>query len=112
MTRDWVTVSTLRGEMSPWTGVTIVAKRRSLRSIARWRTGADQVYDDLAEAVCCLVQFRDKLTARKSVTSDDRLLRCNAIFCTVIGGEYPLAGIRREHVAELCDGQSPRSDAC
>jgi hypothetical protein len=73
----------------------------------------DKVYNDLAAAVCCLVQLRDELIARvREGGSADYLRRCNAILSMVIGGEYPLAGIRRDrvrkardHLAELCESR-------
>ena len=72
----------------------------------------DKIYDDLAEAVRCLVQLRDELmTEQRAEGRRDRLDRCNAILSMVVGGEYPLAGVRRERVqkareelAPLCDG--------
>ncbi|MBV9374962.1 MAG: hypothetical protein JO320_07905 [Alphaproteobacteria bacterium] len=74
----------------------------------------DRVYDDLAAAALCLVQLRSELTARRREDAPGRPLeRCNAILSMVVGGEYPLAGIRRERLqkardelASLLDGQA------
>lgn len=64
----------------------------------------DKIYDDLAEAVRRLVQLRDELIAEQRATANrDRLDRCNAILSTVIGGEYPLAGIRRDRMQQARD---------
>jgi hypothetical protein len=30
--------------------------------------------------------------------------RCNAILSTVVGGEHPLGGIRRDRLRKACDG--------
>ena len=62
-------------------------------------TGPNMIYHDLAEVVRCLVKPRIKLTAaRRAGEPGDRLERCNAILSMVIGGEYPLAGIRRDRL--------------
>jgi hypothetical protein len=43
--------------------------------------------------------LRTELTAgRREGETGDRLERCNAVLSMVIGGEYPLAGIRRDRV--------------
>lgn len=64
----------------------------------------DKVYDDLVEAVRCLVGLRAELTAkRRAGDAGDRLERCNAILSMVVGGEYPLAGIRKERVQKARD---------
>jgi hypothetical protein len=59
----------------------------------------DPIYHDLAEVVRCLVKLRIELTAaRRESEPGDRLERYNAILSMVIGGEYPLAGIRRDRL--------------
>jgi hypothetical protein len=59
----------------------------------------DQIYHDLAEVARCLVQLRTELTARRREgEAGDRLERCNAVLSMVIGGEYPLAGLRRDRL--------------
>ena len=64
----------------------------------------DKVYDDLAEAVRCLVRLRDELRTRsREGASAGRVQRCNAILSMVIGSEYPLAGIRRDRVQQARD---------
>jgi hypothetical protein len=64
----------------------------------------DKIYDDLAEAVRCLVQLRAALAARwRDGASRDKLDRCNAILSMVVGGEFPLAGIRRDRVRSARD---------
>jgi hypothetical protein len=64
----------------------------------------DQIYHDLAEVLRCLVQLRTELTARRREGEPgDRLERCNAILSMVIGGEYPLAGLRRDRLQKARD---------
>ena len=64
----------------------------------------DQIYHDLAEVVRCLVQLRAELTARlRDGEPDYRLERCNAVLSMVIGGEYPLAGLRRDRMQKARD---------
>jgi hypothetical protein len=59
----------------------------------------EKIYDDLAEAVRCLVQLRGELIARlREGAPSDRLERCNAILSMVVGGAYPLTGVRRDRV--------------
>ena len=59
----------------------------------------DKIYHDLAEVVRWLVQLRTELTAgQREGETGDRLERCNAVLSMVIGGEYPLAGIRRDRM--------------
>ena len=72
----------------------------------------DKIYNDLAEAVRCLVRLRDELIAeQRAGAGRDDLDRCNAILSMVVGSEYPLAGIRRDRVQQalqelsaLCGG--------
>jgi hypothetical protein len=64
----------------------------------------DKIYHDLADVVRCLVQLRAELTARRREGEPgDGLERCNAILSTVIGGEYPLAGLRRDRLHKTRD---------
>jgi hypothetical protein len=64
----------------------------------------DKIYLDSAEVVRCLVKLRTELTAaRREGDPGDRLERCNAILSMVIGGEYPLAGIRRDRLRKARD---------
>jgi hypothetical protein len=59
------------------------------------------VYDDLTEAVRCLVRLRDALIAarrRGDTVAAARLNRLNALFSLVVAAEYPLEGVRRERV--------------
>ena len=64
----------------------------------------DKIYHDLAEVVRCLVQLRTQLTARRREGEPGhRLERCNAILSMVIGGEYPLAGLRRDRLHKARD---------
>jgi hypothetical protein len=73
----------------------------------------DKIYDDLAEAVRCLVRLRNELiTQQRAGGCHDRLDRCNAVLSMVVGSEYPLAGLRRERVQKardelvaLCEGR-------
>lgn len=61
----------------------------------------DKVYDDLAEAVRCIVRLRRELaTNRRNGEAGDSLERCNAVLSLVIGSEYPLAGIRHERMKQ------------
>jgi hypothetical protein len=64
----------------------------------------DQIYHDLAEVVRCLVLLRTELTATwREGEPGDRLERCNAVLSMVIGGEYPLAGLRRDRLHKARD---------
>jgi hypothetical protein len=64
----------------------------------------DQIYHDLAEVVRCLVQLRAELTvSSREGAPGERLERCNAVLSMVIGGEYPLAGNRRDRVRKARD---------
>jgi hypothetical protein len=64
----------------------------------------DKIYHDLAEVVRCLVKLRAELTAaRRKGEAADHLERCNAILSMVIGGEYPLAGLRRDRLRKARD---------
>jgi hypothetical protein len=65
---------------------------------------AGRIYHDLAEVVRCLVLPRTELTStRRGGRPGDRLDRCNAILSMVIGGEYPLAGLRRDRLHKARD---------
>jgi hypothetical protein len=65
---------------------------------------SDKIYHDLAEVVRCLVLLRTELTAtRREGEPGDRLDRCNAVLSMVIGGEYPLAGLRRDRLRKARD---------
>jgi len=64
----------------------------------------DKIYDDLVEAVRCLVELRTELVAGwRDGAARDELDRCNAILSMIVGGEYPLAGIRRNRVQKARD---------
>jgi hypothetical protein len=64
----------------------------------------DKIYHDLAEVIRCLVQLRAELTTRpREGEPGHRLERCNAILSMVIGGEYPLAGLRRDRLHKARD---------
>jgi hypothetical protein len=64
----------------------------------------DKIYEDLAKVVRYLVQLRTELTVgRREGELDDCLERCNAVLSMVIGGEYPLAGNRRDRVRKARD---------
>ena len=64
----------------------------------------DKIYHDLAEVVRCLVLLRTELAARRREgEAGDRLERCNAVLSMVIGGEYPLAGLRRDRLRKARD---------
>ena len=66
--------------------------------------GPDKIYHDLAEVVRCLVLLRTELTAtRREGEPGDRLERCNGVLSMVIGGEYPLAGLRRDGLYKARD---------
>lgn len=64
----------------------------------------EKIYDDLAQAVRCLVRLRDELIAARRrdgrTAGDDRLERLNAVLSVVSGGEYPLQGVRRERIEQ------------
>jgi hypothetical protein len=65
----------------------------------------DRLYDDVAEAVRCLVRFRDELIERQRSNGDaesrSRLRRANAILSMAVGGEYPVAGLHRERLQKV-----------
>jgi hypothetical protein len=64
------------------------------------RDRPEQLYDDLSDAVCCLVRLRDVLidqTAKEPVNAD-RLRRLNALLSLVVGGEYPVQGLSRDRL--------------
>jgi hypothetical protein len=62
---------------------------------------ADHVYDDLVAAMRCIVRLRAELIAeRRAGELCDHLERCNAVLSLIVGGEYPLAGIRRERIRQ------------
>ena len=64
----------------------------------------DKIYHDLAEAVRYLVRLRTELTAgRREGELTDRLERCNSVLSMVIGGKYPLVGIRRDRLQKARD---------
>ena len=63
----------------------------------------DQIYDDMVKVVRCLVSLRDDLIGRcrdgtAPPEARDLLNRTNAILSLVVGGEYPLVGVRRERI--------------
>jgi hypothetical protein len=59
----------------------------------------DTVYDDLAEAVRCLVRLRAELVSEfRNGATGDSVERCNAIISLVIGSEYPLSGLHRSRI--------------
>ena len=63
-----------------------------------------KIYHDLADVVRCLVLLCTELTARRPEGEPgDRLDRCNAVLSMVIGGEYPLAGLRRDRLQKARD---------
>jgi hypothetical protein len=71
------------------------------------RDQPDRLYDDVAEAVRCLVRFRDEMIERQRSDPDaetgGRLRRANAILSLVVGGEYPIAGLHRERLEKARD---------
>jgi len=69
------------------------------------RDRPDQIYDDLVEAVQCLVRLRDGLIERRrrGEAVRDLLDRANAVLSVVTGGEYPLMGVRRERIEKARD---------
>jgi hypothetical protein len=61
----------------------------------------ERVYDDLADAVRCIVRLRGELiTERRNGELGGHLERCSAILSLVVGAEYPLAGIRRDRIRQ------------
>jgi hypothetical protein len=72
------------------------------------RDRPDRIYDDLVRAVRCVVQFRDALIEALDDTEAppalaDRLVRANAILSVLVGGEYPLAGLREDRIRNARD---------
>jgi hypothetical protein len=77
----------------------------------------DRLYDDVAEAVRCLVHFRDELIERGRAGGDaaiaDRLRRANSLLSLVVGGEYPVIGLHRERLEKARDALDKlRREAC
>jgi hypothetical protein len=65
-------------------------------------------HEYLLEAVRCLVRLRDRLIEQRrsghpSPDLQDRLDRANAILSVVVGGQYPLVGVRWERVSHARD---------
>jgi hypothetical protein len=65
----------------------------------------DRLYEDMATTVRCLVGLRGTLIAeRQKAPGDlvvrDRLDRVNAILSVVVGGEYPLVGVRENRIRQ------------
>ena len=68
----------------------------------------DRIYNDMVAAVRCLVRLRDSLirerrAGRGSPEHDERLRRVNAVLSAVVGGEYPLVGVRKERIKKARD---------
>ena len=68
----------------------------------------DRVYDDMAEAVRCLVRLRDGMIEHRRDEREDaraarQLVRVNALLSLVVGGEYPLQGVRQERIRNARD---------
>jgi hypothetical protein len=64
----------------------------------------DKIYGDLVEVIRCLVELRTDLTAKwRDGEPGERLERCNAILSVVVGGEYPLEGVRRDRMRKARD---------
>jgi hypothetical protein len=68
----------------------------------------DRIYEDMACAMRCLVNFRDALIERQREGKGDRgardrLQRTNAILSIVVGGEYPLVGVRENRIKQARD---------
>jgi len=67
----------------------------------------DHVYSDLVEAVAGVTAIRDALIAERraggGTEMERRLARCNAVLSLVVGGEYPLQGVRRDRVQQARD---------
>jgi hypothetical protein len=65
-------------------------------------------HEYLLEAVRCLVRLRDRLIEQRrsghpSPDLQDRLDRTNAILSVLVGGQYPLVGVRWERVSHARD---------
>ena len=65
----------------------------------------DQVYEDMVAAVRALVRLRDSLITERRAGKgtpehEERLRRVNAVLSMVVGGEYPLIGIRKERITK------------
>jgi hypothetical protein len=60
----------------------------------------EKTYGDIAEAVRCVVALRDRLIAEQRGGADIRaeLGRVNAVLSHIVGGEYPLEGVRRDRI--------------
>ncbi|HET6466774.1 MAG TPA: hypothetical protein VFG43_00195 [Geminicoccaceae bacterium] len=65
-------------------------------------------HEYLVEAVRCLNRLRDRMIERRRAGDTsrhlrDRLDRINAILSVVVGGQYPLVGVRWERVQHARD---------
>ncbi|HEY4471925.1 MAG TPA: hypothetical protein VGN21_12190 [Stellaceae bacterium] len=81
--------------MTPEVETALAAMDRALRD------RPSLVYDDLTEAVRCLVRLRDGLIAARrggDTAAGDRLEGLNALFSLVVAAEYPLEGVRRSRI--------------
>jgi hypothetical protein len=70
------------------------------------RERPDELYEELVQAVRCIIRLRDELieaTRTDSPGARDRLAQVNAVLSVVTGGEYPLVGIRRERICQARD---------
>ena len=65
-------------------------------------------HEYLVEAVRCVTRLRDRLIAERragdtSQNLRDRLDHTNAVLSVIVGGQYPLVGVRRERVQHARD---------
>ena len=64
--------------------------------------------EEMAHAMRCLVRYRDQLieasrAAPASSALRHRLVGANAILSVIVGGEYPLVGVRLTRIREARD---------
>jgi hypothetical protein len=62
----------------------------------------DRLHDDLVEAVRRAAALRDQLIAQRhrGGAAGERLARVNAALSLIVGGEYPLVGVRLERIEQ------------
>lgn len=65
----------------------------------------DKIYDDLAEAVRCVAALRDRLVKERRAGAENGagLGRVNAVLSHIVGGEYPLEGVRRRRIEQASE---------
>lgn len=66
----------------------------------------EKVYQEIDDATRCLVMVRNCLISqkRKGVAVEGTLAKVNSLMSMLVGGEYPLVGVRKERVVAVREG--------